>query len=92
MGGYASRETKAIKHSLYYAGRKRRAAQLTHVAGNGYITSDHGIVVDNHIFILILYAFLNCIGRLSENGFPDVGMYRHEDWEKPDLAFGCLRR
>jgi len=46
---YSTDETKAVKHSLYYAGRKGRAAQLTHVAGNGDITSDHGIVVDNHI-------------------------------------------
>lgn len=110
MGGYASRldidqsgerkthaktdKTKAIEHSLYYAGSEGRAAQLTHVAGNGDIASNDRIVVDDHIFdgdyvsnaivrnqasertfILILYTFLDCIGRLSKHGFPDVGMY-----------------
>jgi len=75
MSSYASGKTKAVEHSLYYAGSEGRAAKLTHVAGNRDITSDDRIVVDDHIFILILHAFLNRIGGLSKNGFPDVGVY-----------------
>jgi hypothetical protein len=44
-------EAKAIEHSLYYACRKGRTAQLTHIAGNGDIASDDRIVVDDHIYI-----------------------------------------
>jgi len=67
MGSYASRldidqskerkthaktdKTKAVEHSLYYAGSEGRAAQLTHITGNGDIASNDRIVVDNHIFV-----------------------------------------
>jgi len=42
-------ETKTIKHSLHYAGRKGRAAQLTHVAGYRDIASDYWFVIDDHV-------------------------------------------
>jgi hypothetical protein len=54
-------KTEAVKHSLYYAGRKRRAAQLTHVAGNRDIMSDYRVVIDDHIcFVLVLVGRHGC--------------------------------
>jgi len=86
----ASRESKAVKHSLHDASSKGRAAELTHIARNRDTASDDGIIINDHVFVFILNAFLDRISGLSENGFPDVGVYRHESWEKSDLAFWCL--
>lgn len=79
----------SIAHAFDDAGDKSGAVQLADFLGDADEAVDQGLVVDDHVFILLLRALLERICGAVEEGTPDGAMHELKQLENTGGSSGC---
>lgn len=74
-----SRKQTSVQNRLDDARYESRTIQLRHLLGNRDVRVDHGIVVDEHVLVLVVPRLLQPVGGLVEYGAVDRCRYKLQD-------------
>lgn len=88
MRRHARTEPTPLAHPLDHARHKCRAVELAHLFRNADVLVDEGLVVANHVFVIVRGGVLDGVGGAAEEVAPEGGV---DELEKGEDAGGAGR-
>lgn len=88
MGRHPTRKQTPIQHSLNDPRDEGGAVELRHLLGDGDVRGHHGVVVDQHVLVLVVARLLEAVGGLVEDGAVERCRDELEDAEDAGFALG----